>query len=157
MRIGKGFSFIELLVVVTIVGLFLGLGAAAIPWSHFSVNQSAERLSREVQLARFEAVQRNEFVGVAFDEAADTYTVFIDLDRNGANNKEPVIKTVAIRSNGVDITGISGANPIVYDTRGLSLSLASAGVQLNNRGGSYARRVCISQQGRTRIVAGTSC
>lgn len=157
MRFGSGFTLIELIVVVAMVGIFLSLGVFVMPWSHFAVNQAAEGLARDVQLARLEAIRINEFVGISIDPGTDTYTLFIDLDRNGDfDDSEQIIKSGRVGNEGVDITGVSNS-PIVYDTRGMPLALASSGIQLNNRGGTYPRRICVSQQGRTRVVTGTAC
>jgi prepilin-type N-terminal cleavage/methylation domain-containing protein len=83
----RGYSLIEVLVVVTLLVIIAG---AAIPFAHASIDRSrtagaAGYLASRLMLARFEAVNRSSFVAVQFVQKSDGYwfRTFVDGNRNG--------------------------------------------------------------------------
>ncbi len=72
----RGFTFIELLVVLIIAGIALGLTALnAMPSDRQALQNEAQRIALLLQLARDEAIVRNR--PVAFEGDADRYRFLI--------------------------------------------------------------------------------
>jgi len=73
-----GFSLIELLVVVALVGLLAGVGLPAMQsWlDRYRVRTAAEQLASLIQLQRMRAVSQNTDFSIDFDENAGTYTLY---------------------------------------------------------------------------------
>ena len=154
----RGIGLIELLVALTIIGILLSMGFTSLRRDRFAVNQAAEGLARDFQLARFEAIKSNEFLGIEVEAATDRYRFLVDQDRDGALDDaagDAVTKTVRLGSEqGVDVTTDL---TFIFDPRGIALSLATGAVSLGNRSGDYIKTVCISAQGQAHIVLGTTC
>jgi general secretion pathway protein H len=72
----RGFTLLELLVVVVIVGITLGIVSFnAIPNSHQSLQKEAQRIALLLQAARDEAIVRNR--PVAFEADVDRYRFLV--------------------------------------------------------------------------------
>lgn len=75
----RGFTLLELLVVVVIVGITLGVVSFnALPSSRQSLQNEAQRIALLLQLARDEAIVRNR--PVAFEADADRYRFLVRND-----------------------------------------------------------------------------
>jgi general secretion pathway protein H len=80
-RLAKGFTLLEMLVVIVIAGIMLGLVSFnAIPGERQVLQNDAQRVALLLQLARDEAIVRNR--QVAFEADADHYR-FLVRDDNG--------------------------------------------------------------------------
>lgn len=160
MKSQGGFTFVELLVVIAIIGIVAAIGFANLPRDRFAVNQTAEGLMRDFQLARFEAIRRNEFVGLRVDPSAQQYVLFEDRFVGTTRNSQPdegeIFKTVRISEFGPVKVTDETSTTMIFDPRGIPSGIA-VGVQLNNQSESYPKRICVSTQGRPRVVAATSC
>lgn len=62
-----GFTVLELLVALGIIGILFSLGYVAVPRDRIQVNQQTEEIARLLDKARFDAVQRNNFVMVGVE------------------------------------------------------------------------------------------
>jgi type IV fimbrial biogenesis protein FimT len=162
MRSALGFSLLELVVVLAVLGVLLVLGTGFLNSDRTAVNQAAQSLAAQVTRARLEAIRRNEFVGLAFrTTGAGGYALFVDANRNGVlDTGETTLQTVAFGQGDwarVRLTGLQQNNTalssatLVFDTRGVPQSFANLTVTLGNRGGTYAKTVQISEQGRATI------
>lgn len=60
-------SVIELIIVITILGILIALGGGWFSSDRTRVNQAAQILSADVTRARLEALRRNVPVGIRFD------------------------------------------------------------------------------------------
>ncbi|MGV7208193.1 type II secretion system minor pseudopilin GspH [Oxalobacteraceae bacterium A2-2] len=79
-RGARGFTLIEVLVVMVIFGITLGLVSLnAMPDQRQSLQQEAQRIALLLQLARDEAIVRNRLV--AFEAGADSYRFLVRNDR----------------------------------------------------------------------------
>jgi general secretion pathway protein H len=88
----RGFTLVEIMVVMVIIGITLGLVSVnAIPSPHQNLQAEASRIALLLQLARDEAIVRNRLV--AFEADGVHYRFIV---RN-ENNWEPVTKDDLLR------------------------------------------------------------
>lgn len=91
-RLSSGFTLVELLVVMAIIGITLGMAALnAMPSPRQDLEQEARRLSLLLQLARDEAIVRNRLV--AFEANGERYRFMVRNDTGW----EPVTRDDLLR------------------------------------------------------------
>ncbi len=91
----RGFTLVELLVVMVIIGLTLGMATLnAIPSPRQDLEKEARRLALLLQLARDEAIVRNRLV--AFEANGDRYRFMV----RGDAGWEPVTRDDLLRERG---------------------------------------------------------
>ncbi len=91
----RGFTLVELLVVMVIIGLTLGMATLnAIPSPRQDLDKEAQRLALLLQLARDEAIVRNRLV--AFEANGDRYRFMV----RGDAGWEPVTRDDLLRERG---------------------------------------------------------
>ncbi len=139
MRKKSGFTIIELMVVIAIISI---LATLAIP--NFFTWRPKRQLSAAtkdvfavMQYARSRALKDNASVGLLFDKANETYTVFVDngaganADNGTQDGDEPTLKRGRMPA-GVDLVSTTLAgDQVFFDSRGL-LSNAGGTVSLKN-------------------------
>lgn len=122
MRTARGFTLVELMIVLAVIAVILTLAAPSL-YNYILMQRlkavSAQLVS-DIQFARSEAVARNEFIRLHFPTAGPTddtcYTIFIGPDDFSCNClTTPVcptgsqeIRTVTVRrSSGVTVSSVS--------------------------------------------------
>ena len=154
----RGYTLIELVLVMFLLGVlslsaidsFPDVGAA-------KTDGAARKLVSDLSYARHLARNRNGIYGITFNEAADTYTVFL-LDPN-TNAKTPVTDPLTLASMIIDFTktpglkgidlqspNFGGTNEIRFTPQGIPQN--GAGVNLATTG-----TVLVVNAGSTHTVA----
>jgi type IV fimbrial biogenesis protein FimT len=149
----QGFSILELLIAMTVLGILVAMGASTMPRDRFAVNQAAEGLARDVQFARFQAINRNTFIGISVPQESSAYQIFT-TDRTGAYSTGNVIKSVQMGSSDrpqAAIGTVSPNNIILFDPRGISLTGDSKTIVIKSTASPFTRTISINAQGKATI------
>jgi len=154
----QGLAFLELLVVLSVLGVLLALGLPRLSADRQAVSQAARGLAQQVTRARLEAIRQNAFAGLhVFTDGAGGYAVFVD--RDGDRGYDPGEEVQLVRFGQGEWARVRldlgqstlGNLPLLFDPRGLPAKPITATLVLTDRQGSAVKRVVISQQGRARV------
>lgn len=150
----QGFSLLELIVVIAIVGILAAIGFGRLPKDRVEVQQAARSYVSSVQKARFEAISRNEFVGI--NAASGGFQIFLDSDRNGAfTSGETVLMNFATGSGDYESVALSvttGNGQLVFDPRGVAYEASASSLRFaSSRDSAYALQAAVSVQGRVKV------
>ena len=152
-----GFSLLELLVVLLILGIFLLLAIPQPDPDRRAVDQAAWGLSEQVVRARLEAIRNNVFAGVhLFTDGAGGYAVFLDLNANRVYDPGEEVQLVRFGQGDWARVALAkekstlGNLPLLFDPRGIPAKIITGTWALKSSSG-YVRKVVVSQQGRARV------
>jgi type IV fimbrial biogenesis protein FimT len=169
-RQGRGFTAIELLIVLTIAGILL---AIAVPnfadfLQRYRTTTAANEILRTLSMARSRALATGERVAIA--PTADGnwsagWRVFIDSDNDGVYDAtETVLEDFAGLDSDFSLSGSTfgqdGKTFISFNQFGFARALNGTTVVSGRIGvtlGSHVRSICLSANGRAEIVKGSSC
>lgn len=146
----KGITLIEILVVIVMMGVLLAILIPRFRISpHTRVRQVADQMVRDLELARGRALSTRSWARVVFDPATQTYTGYLDFDRDSVFalsadeidslhgfRQRPLNDDVVYgRGAAPDVPGAPGAavinfpgNAVDFDARGLTNPFGTRGV-----------------------------
>lgn len=144
-REASGFTLIEILIVIAIMGVLGTIVFVSLPRDRFAVGQAAQLSAQAVQLARLEAVKRDTDVRVDFTNGSSTIRV-VRVDTS------QVIHTYSLDPRGSGaITVTSASEAVTFNPRGVTKSPKTHTVTLSYAGSTYAKTLDISMQGSVTI------
>lgn len=145
----EGFTILELLLTVTVIGIVLAVGVSVFEGfrTASTVDKAARVVAADVTLARNHALQRRATVSMVVDEAARSYAI---RDESVSPNDTLL---VSLHDAGTDaplttLNVVSG-NSLTFNARGV-LSGGGATIDVEYRG--EQKRIAVSGLGRTRII-----
>lgn len=160
-RISHGFSILELLVVIAVIGILLSIAVASFPRDRIEVNQALQEVSRTVERARFESVEENRFVWLEFDVDAQVIEVRSQPSASDETDSRQIARLVYGSGDrarlGFDVNVASPA-AILFDSRGVGHGIVSADtylsdgeftLSLRHLGTDLSRSIAINKYGRT--------
>jgi type IV fimbrial biogenesis protein FimT len=137
-----GFTLLELITVIAIIGITLALGVPSLQSIIVDsrLSSSANAMLSALQLARSEAAKRVRFCGIAV--SGNTWSVFVDSENNVAQRYAA--------ATGVTLSGVSEA--IVFRPEGRLNSSSPIVMTFTASGHSSQRTLTITPSGKTTIT-----
>lgn len=154
----QGLSLIELIIVVAILGILSTIGFLNLRRDTPQVREAARILAADLMRARTEAIRLNTTIAVKIDASANSYSMFLDSDRNGTSDDSKTIMQRVVTGDFplADVTTTLTNGLIWFDVRGLprdsagNFSDATVNVQ-SKQDSSYQLVVALSSQGRIEV------
>lgn len=156
-----GFSIVELLVILAIIGVLVGIGVAQLNSAGAATRQAAEVVAAAVNRARFEAVRTNNTAGleiIAADTSqGGTIRICANVDETQALscNTGTILQTIVLSEG--ELARARIASParlaVFFDRRGVVRNPASSGqvITISDRSGNNVRTVTILPTGRAEV------
>jgi prepilin-type N-terminal cleavage/methylation domain-containing protein len=91
-----GFSLVELLIVIVIVGLLAGIGLPRVDVANFQVNSAVQALSTTMAAAQREAIAKQHDMILTFSAAARQLRLIWDVDSDGEIDPDERTRVVAL-------------------------------------------------------------
>lgn len=173
-----GFTLIEMVIVIVVMGLAMMIAVPRFRVSEQTkARQVATQLTADLEVARSKAMAHRATVRVVFDAVANSYTGYLDFDRDDTIGETVaerdslhafgtrVLPTGATfgRAGQADITNFAGAGAITFPTpqinfdgRGLSTPFGTRGVVYVQFAGDTAAVAAVTVSGAGGIRLWTS-
>lgn len=155
----NGFSIIELLVVLALIGILAAIGMSQLNQGGIATSQAAQVVASAINQARFEAVRTNNTAGfeVIAADAAQSGTIRICRDVDEAQALScatgTIVRTIVLSEGDLGRARIAPPAPptVFFDRRGIVRNPARQVVTITDRGGGNIRTVIILPTGRAEV------
>lgn len=143
----RGFTIIELMVVVAIIGIMAGIGFVALNQQlpHYRLNSAVRDLVSDLRWARSLAITSGEKINLLLDPSSDKYHTEKASSPGASITAEKDYREVYP---GIDIIGSSGGDVISFEPRGTTGNWTT--IRLRNSLGEE-RRITVIATGRIKI------
>ncbi len=155
-KISSGFTLMELMVVIAIIGMMSGIAIPnIISWlPDYRLRSATRDIVSCLQEAKLRAVKENERVVVIFNQFTESYIAFVDSVPAGGNWAQDAIETVVRQQTmpaGVDIQSfpLTTSYTVGFNNRGLSASGADS-IQMKNNKSNFTR-ITLNLAGSIRV------
>lgn len=154
----RGFSVIELIIVVAILGILFTITAGLLRSDRTSVTQAAQGLSAQISRARLEAIRRNTFAGICFSQTGSgSYSLRTADSAADVCPDGTLIQTVTLGTG--DWAAVRFGTPtlpdgfdgVVFNSRGMVSGTVSGTLVIQNTAQNFSKNVSINAQGRASI------
>jgi len=151
----QGFSVIEMLVVIAVLGVALGIGIGYLRSDRLAVNQAAQGLAAQVNRARLEAIKQNNYAGVCLSTSGSGgYSIRVSTTVDTVCPGGTLLQNVQFGQG--DLAKVRLGTPsvavtfsgIIFDSRGMARGSVSGTFPIKNQDGTYTKQVVVSAQGR---------
>ncbi len=149
----QGFSIIQLIVVLAIVGILVGIAASSFPRGDIELKQAARSFAISVQKARSEAIRKNKFVGIIVP-TNNSFSIFVDENSN-TNYDSATDTIVSLINFAIDYPSVSitksSSNKIIFNPRGFARVGIAQTIKFSSFRSSSTVNVDIGSQGETKV------
>lgn len=149
-----GFTTMELLVVIAVLGIVGAIAFVVLPRDRFAVNQAVEGLVADVDLARASAIRGNQYVRLAIEPDQNRYRLVAVTWTGSGWSELRELKVVGLsdsRTQTARIDGSSTLNDLFFDPRGNAIGQGTQTIVLASGSSDFTRTLAISQQGRVSL------
>lgn len=170
-----GFTMLEVLVTMAMVGILASIGYISLPRDRFAAREAARVLAADLNRARSEAVRLNTNVALQFGGGADcgVYCLYADparsgapdgdLDGDGTTDVAPTLQRRGVTADfprvQMSASGFGDTSRIWFDVRGLprvstgAFMANTARVAVRPTGADAGFVVTLEPQGRVQVVS----
>jgi type IV fimbrial biogenesis protein FimT len=143
MRSPKGFTLIETVVVVGVVGVLAGMAAPVVSagLNRYEVITASQQIASTIRSARLQAVGRNRILRVRFDFPEDRQYQIVDADDNAVG---------LVQSLDDDIT-FADFTDLEFSTSGRLTSGVAASIVITNGDDAQDRTIIVSKSGQVEL------
>ena len=156
----RGFTFLELLVVIAVLGIVFAIGFRAFPRDVIIVNQAVERFERDLERVRFNAISYNTVIVFSINSGTDSYGAVpepdvatvtrarftVELAREGVGGV--AIAPVVAGSSTCEGVAANGVGVWRFDQRGVGRAGPASLVTFEHATSGYSVSLCVNAYGR---------
>jgi prepilin-type N-terminal cleavage/methylation domain-containing protein len=143
MRSSSGFTLIETMLVVAVIGVLAGIAAPAVAagMDRYEVISASQQVAGTIRSARYQAVGKNMILKVRFDFPESGQFQIVDADDNAVGTVQYLDSDISF----------GDFEDIEFSTAGRLTSGVAASVVLTNGDANHDRTVAVSKNGQVEL------
>jgi prepilin-type N-terminal cleavage/methylation domain-containing protein len=155
MRTQRGFTLVEMMIVLVIAGIVMAMGLPAFASyrSSLAIKAARNQLNEDIRSARQFAVTRRAPVFIRFGTTSattdlTTYTIHVDSNGDGLmNNNERVIKRTMPKNTRISSASLTPADTLGFDISGILIPGQTGGTLIMANTKNKRDTLCVSSAG----------